>query len=92
MSNEKEDAEKLAGARKLFAGECEFIWGTGDINSLPPMGLPEIAFVGDNSFAAYTSPVAGQRYRLSYSPTIGNISFQTLLADYRRYFFIRPTM
>ncbi|MBV9541435.1 MAG: YihA family ribosome biogenesis GTP-binding protein [Alphaproteobacteria bacterium] len=46
MSNEKEDAEKLAAARKLFAGECEFIWGTGDINSLPPMGLPEIAFVG----------------------------------------------
>ena len=52
---------------------------------------PEIAFVGDNSFAAYTSPVAGQRYRFSYSPTIGNISFQTLLADYRRYFFMRPT-
>ncbi|PYP69037.1 MAG: peptidase S9 [Gemmatimonadetes bacterium] len=52
---------------------------------------PEIAFVGDNSFAAYTSPVAGQRYRLSYSPTVGNISFQTALADYRRYFFIRPT-
>jgi len=52
---------------------------------------PEIAFVGDNSFAAYTSPVAGQRYRFSYSPTVGNISFQTGLADYRRYFFIRPT-
>jgi Tol biopolymer transport system component len=52
---------------------------------------PEVAFVGDNSFAAYTSPVAGQRYRFSYSPTIGNISFQTFLADYRRYFFIRPT-
>jgi len=51
---------------------------------------PEVAFVGDNSFAAYTSPVAGQRYRLSYSPTIGNISFQTLLADYRRYLFMRP--
>jgi Tol biopolymer transport system component len=52
---------------------------------------PEVAFVSDNSFAAYTSPVMGQRYRLSYSPTVGNISFQTLLADYRRYFFLRPT-
>jgi hypothetical protein len=52
---------------------------------------PEIAFVSDNSFAAYTSPVAGERYRVSYSPTVGNISFQTLLADYRRYFFLRPT-
>ena len=51
---------------------------------------PELALVGDNSFAAYTSPVAGHRYRLSYSPTIGNISFQSLLADYRRYFYMRP--
>jgi GTP-binding protein len=40
------DEGKLAAARKLFAGACEFVWGTGDINSLPPMSLPEIAFVG----------------------------------------------
>ena len=33
-------------ARLLFAGPCDFIWGTGDINSLPPQGLPELAFVG----------------------------------------------
>jgi GTP-binding protein len=33
-------------ARLLFAGPCDFIWGTGDINSLPPQGLPEVAFVG----------------------------------------------
>ncbi|MGZ5924759.1 MAG: ribosome biogenesis GTP-binding protein YihA/YsxC [Rhizomicrobium sp.] len=30
----------------MFAGTCEFVWGTGDINSLPPESLPEIAFVG----------------------------------------------
>ncbi|MGZ5930745.1 MAG: ribosome biogenesis GTP-binding protein YihA/YsxC [Rhizomicrobium sp.] len=30
----------------MFAGACEFVWGTGDINSLPPESLPEIAFVG----------------------------------------------
>jgi GTP-binding protein len=41
-----EAAEQLAAARKLFAGSCEFIWGTGGIGSLPPQGLPEIAFVG----------------------------------------------
>ena len=39
-------AEKLAVARKLFAGSCEFVWGTGDIDSLPPQNLPETAFVG----------------------------------------------
>jgi GTP-binding protein len=39
-------AEDLARARKLFAASCDFVWGTGDINSLPPQSLPEIAFVG----------------------------------------------
>lgn len=45
-TEENETAEKLAAARKMFAGACEFVWGTGDINSLPPESLPEIAFVG----------------------------------------------
>ena len=45
-TEEDETAEKLAAARKMFAGACEFVWGTGDINSLPPESLPEIAFVG----------------------------------------------
>ena len=45
-SEEDEAADKLAAARKLFAGDCDFVWGTGDINSLPPQSLPEIAFVG----------------------------------------------
>jgi len=33
-------------ARKLFAGECEFIAGAATIEALPPPSLPEIAFVG----------------------------------------------
>jgi GTP-binding protein len=33
-------------ARKLFRGPCDFFWGTGDINSLPPQSLPEVGFVG----------------------------------------------
>jgi Tol biopolymer transport system component len=51
---------------------------------------PSVAFVGDNSFAAFTSPVAGERYRFGYAPVIGDFSFQTATADYRRYFFMRP--
>lgn len=47
MTGEVEEAaEQLAAARKLFASPCEFVWGTGDIESLPPQSLPEIAFVG----------------------------------------------
>jgi GTP-binding protein len=38
--------DQLALGRKLFAGPCEFVWGTGDVNSLPQAVLPEVAFVG----------------------------------------------
>lgn len=33
-------------ARKLFAGPCDFFWGSGDASALPPQTLPETAFVG----------------------------------------------
>lgn len=49
-----------------------------------------LAYVGDNSYFAFTSPIAGQRFRIEVSPTIGTLSYQTLLADYRRYFLMRP--
>jgi GTP-binding protein len=39
-----EDGEEAA--RRLFAGTCDFVWGTGSIDSLPPQRLPEVAFVG----------------------------------------------
>lgn len=48
------------------------------------------AYVGDNSFFAFTSPVAGQRFRFEISPTVGSYTFQTALADYRRYLFLQP--
>jgi Tol biopolymer transport system component len=48
------------------------------------------AYVGDNSFMGFTSPVAGQRFRFEVSPTIGSYTFQTALADYRRYLFVQP--
>jgi outer membrane protein assembly factor BamA len=50
-----------------------------------------LAFVGDNSFFGFTSPVAGQRFRLEVSPTFGSLQYQSVLADYRRYVFVRPT-
>jgi outer membrane protein assembly factor BamA len=49
-----------------------------------------LAYVGDNSFFGFTSPVSGKRFRLEVSPTIGTLSYQTLLADYRSYHFNRP--
>ena len=32
--------------RKLFAGNCEFIWAAAKIDGLPPMGPTEVAFAG----------------------------------------------
>jgi hypothetical protein len=51
---------------------------------------PSVALVGDNSFSAFTSPVAGGRYRFSYAPTVGTLTYQTALFDYRKYLFMRP--
>ena len=51
---------------------------------------PSLALVADNSFAAFTSPVQGERYRLQYTLTTGSVTYQTALLDYRRYFFLRP--
>jgi Tol biopolymer transport system component len=44
------------------------------------------ALVYDTSIFGATSPINGQRYRLQYTPVAGNINFQNVLADYRRYF------
>jgi len=49
-----------------------------------------LAFVGDNSYFGFTSPVRGRRYRFEIEPTFGDLEYQSLLVDYRRYFFARP--
>ncbi|MBL6614058.1 MAG: YihA family ribosome biogenesis GTP-binding protein [Reyranella sp.] len=49
MPNEEQERrtpEEIEAARKLFAGPCEFIAGAASFESLPPFGLPEIAFAG----------------------------------------------
>jgi Tol biopolymer transport system component len=49
-----------------------------------------IAFVGDNSFFGFTSPVVGQRFRFEVSPTLGSLKYTAVLADFRRYFLAKP--
>ena len=45
-----------------------------------------LAFVGDNSFLAFTSPVRGSRFRLRLQALYGTLNFQEATVDYRRYF------
>ncbi len=49
-----------------------------------------LAYVGDTSYFGFTSPVRGHRYRFEVEPTFGDLQFQSAVADFRRYFFMRP--
>jgi hypothetical protein len=49
-----------------------------------------LAFVGDYSVFGLTSPIAGGRYRFEVSPSLGDIRWTQVTADYRRYLFLRP--
>ncbi len=53
-------------------------------------GSGSVAYVGDNSYSAFTNPIQGERFRFEVSPTAGTLTYTTLLADYRKYFFMRP--
>ena len=53
-------------------------------------GSGSVAYVGDNSYSAFTNPIQGARYRLEVSPTFGSLNYTSALADYRRYLFMRP--
>lgn len=57
------------------------------IDAPPGLDLFEAstAYVGDNSFFGFTSPVRGQRYRAQLGGTLGSLQFFNLLVDYRRY-------
>ena len=68
---------------------------TGDATELPSpsslgLGRASMAYVGDDATMGFTSPIAGTRYRLEASPTVGTLNYQTYLADFRRYAFMRP--
>lgn len=54
------------------------------------MGTASAALVYDTSSFGATSPILGQRYRLQVSPTFGSLRYNSVLADYRRYFMPVP--
>jgi hypothetical protein len=81
--------DREADTYDLFTGQ---LLDEEDLSVPDPyyFGEAAAAFVGDNSYFGFTSPVAGSRFRFEVSPTFGSLTYQTLLADYRRYFFMRP--
>jgi Tol biopolymer transport system component len=72
-----------------------FDGSTGGLQNLPAppaLGLSQasVALVGDASSFGFTSPISGSRYRFEVTPTIGSLRYETVLADYRKYFFMKP--
>jgi len=94
--------EASAGVTRIgFKNEIEQVAIVGNTvvdRSTDNLSAPEdlqlfqgsLAFVGDSSYFGFTAPVRGRRYRLGVEPTFGDLEFQSLTADYRRYFFLRP--
>ena len=66
--------------------------GLTDLAAPPALGLSSasVALVGDASSFGFTSPISGSRYRLEVTPTIGSLKYNTVLLDYRKYFFAKP--
>jgi Tol biopolymer transport system component len=48
------------------------------------------AWVYDNTVFGYTGPLAGQRARVEVSPVAGQLRYTGVLADLRRYLYLRP--
>jgi hypothetical protein len=61
-------------------------------DALPALNYAQasLAYVGDYSAFGFTSPIAGGRYRFEASPMLGSLSMTSVLADYRRYIFLKP--
>ena len=83
----------IEGIRSVVVGNrvvAQDRLGDADLPSPVRYAQASLAYVGDYSSFGFTSPIAGGRYRFEASPMIGDLSFGTLLADYRRYIFMRP--
>jgi hypothetical protein len=49
-----------------------------------------LAFVTDNSYFGFTSPLRGGRSRFEIGKYFGRLKFYSALADYRKYIFLKP--
>jgi WD40 repeat protein len=95
-------AEFSAGAQRIsFGAEVDSLYVVNGIvvreavsrrHAGAPFGLGSVsaAYVTDYSFFGFTSPISGGRARFQVTPVFGSLNYQVLLADYRRYFFVRP--
>ena len=67
------DPEALEAGRLLFAKECRFVAGAGNPAALPPVSLPEVAFIGRSNVgkSSLVNVLTGRRMLARTSRTPG---------------------
>ena len=91
--------DELEAARRLFAGPCDFVWGTIAADNLPPEGLPEVAFVGRSNAgkSSLINALTGRKTLARVSQTPGatrqinffNLGGKLMLVDLPGYGFAK---
>src|SRR5688572_8283374 len=86
-------------ARKLFAGPCDFIWGSTSAEQLPPEKLNEVAFVGRSNAgkSSLVNALTGRKSLARVSQTPGatrqinffNLAGRLMLVDLPGYGFAK---
>ncbi|MBV9332358.1 MAG: ribosome biogenesis GTP-binding protein YsxC, partial [Alphaproteobacteria bacterium] len=87
--------------RKLFAGPCEFVWGTAQAGAFPDARLPEVAFAGRSNAgkSSLINALTGRRAlaRVSHTPgrtqqiNFFDLGGRMMLADLPGYGFARAS-
>ena len=88
-------------ARLLFAGPCDFIWGSSRIDNLPPQSLPEVAFVGRSNVgkSSLVNALTGRKTVARVSQTPGrtqqinffNLGAKLILVDLPGYGYAKAS-
>jgi len=91
--------DEIEAARRLFAGPCDFVWGSTSAENLPPQTLNEIAFVGRSNAgkSSLVNALTGRKSLARVSQTPGatrqinffNLGGRLMLVDLPGYGFAK---